>query len=159
LLPGSSDGQPDPQWLRAHVAWLRESYRRLTGRDLIAPNTAAADAPSLLDCAGFAVVSHGTEADPVFNYANHCALDLFATNWAAFTRLPSRFSAEEPNRDSRAALLARVAQHGFADDYRGVRIGVDGRRFMIEDATVWNVSNERGEPAGQAARIGRWHFL
>lgn len=159
MPPDSSERPSDLQWLRTHVARLRASYRRLTGRDLIAPDTAEADAPAILDCAGFAVVSHGTEADPVFNYANRCALELFATNWTAFTRLPSRFSAEEPNRDARAALLARVEQHGFADDYRGVRIGFDGRRFVIEDATVWTVSDERGEPAGQAARIGRWDFL
>ena len=84
----SSEAAPDAAWLQRHVARLRESYRRLTGRDLIPPAVAAADAPAALDAAPFGIVSHGTQADPLFNYANRCALALFAMDWAGFTRLP-----------------------------------------------------------------------
>ncbi len=156
---GSSEHPADARWLQRHVARLRESYRRLTGRDLIAVATGAADAPALLDAAPFGVLSHGSEADPVFNYANRCALDLFGMDWAAFTRMPSRLSAQADERAQRASLLARVADAGFVDDYSGVRIAADGRRFLIEQATIWNVSDEGGKPVGQAARIGRWRDL
>ncbi len=159
LPRGNSEHPADAAWLQSHVARLRESYRRLTGRDLIAAGTGAAEAPALLDAAPFGVLSHGSETDPVFNYANRCALDLFAMDWAAFTRLPSRLSAQADEREQRALLLARVAQAGFIDDYSGIRIAADGRRFRIEQATIWNLADERGNPIGQAARIGRWRDL
>lgn len=141
------------------MARLRASYRSLTGRDLIPAAIADADAPAALEAAPFGVVSHGTGVDPVFNYANRCALDLFAMDWASFTCLPSRYSAPATDRESRAHLLERVTAHGYADDYHGLRIAADGRRFMIEDTTIWNVADENGNPAGQAARIGRWRHL
>lgn len=156
---GSSEHPADARWLQRHVARLRESYRRLTGRDLIAAAAGEADAPALLDAAPFGVVSHGSEADPVFNYANRRALDLFGMDWAAFTCMPSRLSAQADERAQRASLLARVAAAGFVDDYSGVRIAADGRRFLIEQTTIWNVCDERGSPIGQAARIGRWRDL
>ena len=155
----SSEIVPDAAWLQRHVARLRASYRRLTGRDLIAPGIGDADAPAALDAAPFGLVSHDTQADPVFNYANRCALALFALDWAGFTRLPSRYSAPSTDREARAQLLAQVSANGFADDYRGLRIAADGRRFVIENTTIWNVTDEDGQPAGQAARIGSWHDL
>lgn len=156
---GSSEHPADALWLQRHVARLRESYRRLTGRDLLAAAAGEADAPALLDAAPFGVVSHAIEADPVFNYANRRALDLFGMDWAAFTRMPSRLSAQADERAQRASLLARVAAAGFVDDYSGVRIAADGRRFLIEQTTIWNVCDERGSLVGQAARIGRWRDL
>lgn len=155
LPRGSSEHPADAAWLQRHVARLCQSYRRLTGRDLIAAGRKA-DAAALLDAAPFGVLSHGSEADPVFNYANRCALELFAMDWAAFTRMPSRLSAQDGERAQRARLLSRVSEAGFVDDYSGVRIAADGRRFLIEQATIWNVTDERGNPIGQAARIGRW---
>jgi len=37
------------------------------------------------------------------------------------------------------------------DGYSGMRIAKSGKRFMITDATVWNLIDERGLPQGQAA--------
>jgi hypothetical protein len=56
-------------------------------------------------------------------------------------------------------LLATVNQHGFIDDYRGVRISKSGRRFMIEQATVWNLLDENGAPYGQAASFSQWEYI
>ena len=141
------------------MARLRTSYRLLTGRELIPADIGDELAPAALDAAQFGVVSHGTGADPIFNYANRRALDLFALDWARFTRLPSRESAQPMEQDKRAALLAEVARRGFIDGYCGIRIAADGRRFMIEETTIWNVADEQGNHAGQAARIGRWRTL
>lgn len=152
-MRASSDAA-DAAWLQRHAQRLCASYLRLTGRHLVDPG--AGDPVKALDGASFAVVSHGTEADPVFNYANRAALALFATDWTSFTRLPSRCSAEAAQQEAREKLLAQVAQQGFADDYCGIRIAADGRRFRIEDTTVWNVLDEDGRSVGQAARIPRW---
>ena len=72
-------------------------------------------------------VQHGTEPDPVFFYGNRLALELFGMDFAAFTRLPSRFSAEPLLREERALLLERVTRDGFIDDYSGIRIAACGR--------------------------------
>ena len=68
--------------------------------------------------APYAIVSHNTDDDPIFNYANLAALSVFEMDWAAFTRLPSRKSAEPVDRAERDRLMARVSKYGFIDDYR-----------------------------------------
>lgn len=150
---------PDAAWLRRHVRRLRASYTHWTGRHLLPPALDDDAAVPALEGAAFAVVSHGSEADPVFNYGNALALRLFETDWPSFTRLPSRYSAEPTLREARAALLAEVSRHGYSDAYAGVRISSRGKRFMIEDATVWTMLDEDGQPCGQAARISRWRPL
>ena len=109
--------------------------------------------------APFVLVSHGTEADPVLNYGNAAALALWEMAWAELTRTPSRLTAEAPNREERARLLAAVAANCFIDDYSGIRISKNGRRFRIAQATVWNLLDERGNFAGQAAMFSRWEFI
>ena len=142
---------------------LCASYQRLTGKPLINASTALqADDIVLAEslyCAEVAILSHDTAADPVFNYANMQAQVLFGYDWDSFVRLPSRLSAEPLLRDARAALLARVARDGFVDDYSGVRIARDGRRFMITRATVWNLHDDAGGYHGQAACIHDWYLL
>jgi hypothetical protein len=107
----------------------------------------------------FVLVSHGTEADPVLNYGNAAALKLWEMSWDELTRTPSRLTAEAPNREERARLLAAVTARGFIDDYSGIRISQSGRRFRIAEATVWNLLDERGKYAGQSAKFDRWEFL
>lgn len=127
---------------------LADSYRRLTGKPLVPPE---ADLAQALWEAPRVIVAHGTEDDPVFFYGNRLALEVFAMDFAAFTRLPSRYSAEPLARDERARLLERVRRQGFIDDYAGVRIAADGRRFRIAQATVWNLVDGGGVLHGQAA--------
>lgn len=139
--------------LSAHVRLLADSHLRLTGRALI--DTSADDtllAQHLWD-APFVLLSHGTEPDPVFNYANRAAQTLFEH---ALIGLPSRLSAEAPLREARARLLERVHRDGYIDDYAGVRVSASGRRFRIEQATVWNVVDAAGWLHGQAAAFSRW---
>ncbi len=132
---------------------IADSYRRLTGRPLV---QAAGSLATALWEAPRVIVAHGTEDDPVFFYGNRLALEVFAMDFAAFTRLPSRFSAEPLAREARARLLEQVRQQGFIDDYAGVRIAADGRRFRIERATVWNLVAADGAIHGQAATFDRW---
>lgn len=109
--------------------------------------------------APFVLVSHGTESDPILNYGNQSALALWEMSWAELTSTPSRLTAEAPNREERARLLAAVTARGFIDDYAGIRISKTGRRFRIAQATVWNLLDERQNYCGQAAMFSRWEFL
>ncbi len=135
---------PDPKFLREHSVLLADSFERITGQRL------PVDALTLYS-APFALVSHGTQADPVFNYANVFAQQLFGYAWAEFVTLPSRLSARQPERDERARLLELVTKQGYIDDYCGVRVRRDGTLFRISHATVWNVIDRAGRVHGQAA--------
>ncbi len=129
-----------------------DSYRRLTGRPLFPEIPGDNEAlRSAMWEAPLAIVAHGTEADPVFFYGNRYALQRFEMSFEDFARLPSRLSAEPLAREARAELLSKVAQQGYVDGYSGMRIAKSGRRFMIQDGTVWNLVDEQGVRHGQAA--------
>ena len=143
----------DRDFLERQTELLCTSYARWTSQRLIAADRPESDPVQELWSAPFAVVAHDTASDPVFNYANACALHWFAMDWPAFTQLPSRLSAEPLAREERARLLERVTQHGYVDDYAGVRIAAGGTRFMIRNAVVWNLIDQDGRYCGQAARF------
>lgn len=147
-------------FLCRHVALLRDSYRHWTRRALVDPRMGEWDAARFLFHAPFAVASHGAGKDPLFNYANQTALNLFAMGWREITLLPSRMSAEPEKQEERERLLEEVGKRGFVDGYSGVRIGRHGRRFLIEDAVVWNLVAPAGGPClGQAVMFKHWRLL
>jgi hypothetical protein len=135
---------------------ILESYRRLVGAPLFPVSGDPAEMAAKLFHAPFVLVAHGTEADPVLNYGNKAALELWEMDWLEFTRTPSRFTAEAPDREERARLLAEVTANGFIRNYSGVRVSQSGRRFRIEQAVVWNVFDGEGERRGQAATFSAW---
>ena len=137
---------------------LVSSFKLLTGKNILASGTDIDSISREIFFAPFAVMSHGTETDPVFNYANQCALDLFEITWENFIKLPSRYSAEADLQGERDRILQQVAENGYADDYSGVRISNKGRRFQVKNATVWNMIDQ-GRCYGQAALIRNWAYL
>ncbi len=143
----------------AHTQLLARSLRQLTEREILPGNFSKVELARKVFEAPFVVVSHGTEADPVLNYGNQAALDLWEMSWEEFTRTPSRLTAEAARREERAYLLENAIRHGFIDNYSGVRISKSGRRFEISRATIWNLAAETGEPRGQAAAFCEWKFL
>lgn len=145
--------------LLSHSECLIRSLAHWTGRDLTPGVSNPRERARLLFDAPFVLVSHGTEADPILNYGNRSALTLWDTTWDELTRMPSRLTAEAPNREERARLLERVTRDGFIADYSGVRISKTGRRFRIAEATVWNLLTPEGHPCGQAAMFTTWTFL
>ncbi|NWG87297.1 MAG: MEKHLA domain-containing protein [Hydrogenophilaceae bacterium] len=154
-----SEPGPANDWLAGHAARLIKCYRHWTGRDLIAPGLPPGESARALYEAPFVVLSHDTAADPSFTYANLSAQRLFEMPWAEIVGLPSRLSAEPLVREERERLLKRVAGQGFIDDYSGIRIAKSGLRFSIHRATVWNLFDEQGHPAGQAACFSDWRPL
>jgi hypothetical protein len=139
----------DPDFFRL----LTESYKRLLGEPLV---PAAMDAEWLYRDAPLVVLAHSTEDDPKFIYANRAAQLCFEYSWDEFMSLPSRLSAEAPDRAGRKALLDHVSRSGFITDYRGVRVAKSGRRFTIEDGVVWELIDREGARHGQAATFLSW---
>lgn len=147
-----------PAWID-HTQLLLDSYRRWRGADLVPRDGDAAAEMRRLFEAPFVVVSHGTQADPVLNYGNRAALDLWETDIPTLRQTPSRLTAEPVHRDERARLLERTTREGYVDDYHGIRIARSGRRFRIDRATIWNLIDPAGQYAGQAATFSQWQFL
>jgi hypothetical protein len=102
------------------------------------------------------VLAHNTDADPRFIYANRAAQRCFEYSWAEIDSMPSRLSAEAPNRAERQRLLDAVSRDGYVGGYRGIRIAKSGRRFSIEDGIVWQLIDARGVYRGQAAMFATW---
>lgn len=138
-------------FLSDHIQLLATSYRRLTGRHLVHPDLDPQAAARFLFEAPFALLSHNADVDPILTYANRTALDLFELDWEQLTRMPSRLTAEAPDRAERARLLAQVTAHGYIDQYSGIRVSSSGRHFRIDGATVWNLTDQTGQYLGQAA--------
>jgi PAS domain S-box-containing protein len=132
---------------------LTGSFAKLVGRSLVPEH---ADPDWLYEEAPFAVLAHDTSDDPRFFYANRAAQACFGYSWIEFIGMPSRLSAETPERAARQLLLQAVARDGYVSDYRGVRIAKSGRRFWIEQAVVWELLDADGVRRGQAACFERW---
>jgi MEKHLA domain len=136
---------------------LTGSYVRVVGAE---PPFLPADAPRsakwLYEDAKHCMLAHNTDPDPLFIYANKAAQACFEYTWAEIVGLPSRLSAEAPDRAERQRLLEAVTRDGYAANYRGWRIAKSGRRFFIEDGVVWQLIDEDGTMRGQAATFGRW---
>ena len=150
-------------WLEpALVNWsqlLLNSFCHWTERQLIERAGTPEHQAGTLFLAPCVVVSHGIQEDPILNYGNRLALELWECSWERFSRTPSRLTAEPMNRAGRERMLQAAQARGFIDHYRGVRISVTGRRFLVENAVVWNVIDGSHQPVGQAAMFSHWAFL
>ncbi|MER5526063.1 MEKHLA domain-containing protein [Streptomyces sp. NPDC002677] len=143
----------------AHL--LLSSHERLTGTRLCPAVFPDADEAArwLYESAPFGLLAHDAGPDPVFVYANATAQKCFEYGWEEFVRLPSRLSAEPDAQGDRDAFVRSVTEHGFASGYRGVRIAKSGRRFWIEDVTMWNLLDADGTCHGQAAVFPSWTHI
>lgn len=144
------------------VQWsqrLLDSYRRWTGRELIERiGDPEMQARSLFE-ASAVVVSHGTEDDPILNYGNLTALQLWEMTWEQLVKTPSRLTAEPVNRAERERMLEQARMCGYVDTYKGVRITGTGKRFLVDNALIWNVLDPAGKQIGQSATFARWTWL
>jgi hypothetical protein len=144
------------------ITWsqiLLDSFQKLLGYELLPRQDSISKQAQALFLAPFVVVSHGTQTDPILNYGNQMALQLWEMTWADFTQTPSRLTAEPINREERQQILQQVTQRGYVDDYCGIRISKQGKRFLIEKAIVWNLSDRQGKFCGQAATFSHWQVI
>jgi hypothetical protein len=105
------------------------------------------------------ILSHGTEEDPVLNYGNAQAQQLWEMPWNQLTRTPSRETAEPNHRLRRGVVLERVKREGYVWNYHGIRKTATGRRFRMKNARIWQILEKDGSPAGTAAMFRHWEFL
>lgn len=145
--------------LENHVMCLLKSFKHWTGNDLLSSNETIHTLTEMLWKAPFVIVSHGVEPDPLLNYGNQKALELWEMSWEQFIHTPSRLTAEALNQEERARLLLEVTMKGYIENYSGVRISATGKRFMIENAIVWNLLDENMKHCGQAATFTQWRYL
>jgi len=138
-----------------HTGTLLDSFRQMTGRDLIARGGSEEDEARRLFEAPFVVVSATKDPQPVLNYANAAALKLWESDWESLTAMEARKTAEPMEREARAAFLDEVRRKGYISNYQGIRISATGNRFLIEEATVWNLIQD-DTYHGQAATFANW---
>ncbi len=138
---------------------LLDSYRHWTNRDLLERTGRLELQSQALFEWPAVVVSHGMEVDPILNYGNRTALDLWEISWDELVKTPSRLTAEPVNRAERERMLELAKTRGYIDTYRGVRITKTGKRFLVENALIWNVLDPAGKQVGQAATFARWIWL
>ncbi len=146
-------------WVIEWTQYLLNSYARLVKQELISRDGTPLEQAGHLFNSPFVVASHGWQDDPILNYGNQTALDLWEMDWEQFTHAPSRLTAEPVNREERARMLEQARTQGYISDYRGVRISRTGKRFLVERATVWNIQQPDGTPLGQAATFSEWIYL
>lgn len=139
-----------------HCQHLLNSFKTLTGHDLTDRSPSIEVQAKNLFNANFVLVSHDTKPDPIFNYGNQTALDLWEFDWQHFIELPSRLSAEPLAQIHRDRLMLEVKNTGYIQNYRSIRISRTGKRFWVENATIWNVTDNFGNAIGQAATFSKW---
>jgi hypothetical protein len=135
---------------------MLSSFRHWTGKSLWPENKPDDLLVKEVFLAPFVLCSTGTEEDPILNYGNQKALNLWEMDWPVFTRTPGRCTAEPVEREVRSQFLLTVKKQGYVDDYRGIRISSTGRKFEISQAVVWNLVDDAGNYAGQAAAFNTW---
>ncbi|HXV27820.1 MAG TPA: MEKHLA domain-containing protein, partial [bacterium] len=109
----------DIDFLAKQTRLILSNYRHWTGRSLWRNDKTDRDLVSEVFFAPMILCSAGIEEDPILNYGNQKALDLWEMDWATFTRTPGRLTAEPMERHARAKFLETVRKQGYVDDYRG----------------------------------------
>lgn len=143
---------------KTHVQNLLNSFEKLTGKKIINRSNPDEDLKRVMQGL-FVLVSHNGAQEPILNYGNPFALNLWEMDWDSFTKTPSSKTAEPDLREQRKEMLDMVTKQGYFDDYNGVRISATGKRFLIKNAIIWNVQNEIGENIGQAAYFKKIVFF
>ena len=105
------------------------------------------------------ILAHDNSDDPKVFYANDNALKLWEMDLKEILGMPSRLTAEAPEREARAKFLEEVQRKGFIENYSGIRVSKTGKRFLIKEACVWNLLDSQGIKIGQAACFNSWEEL
>ena len=155
-------------WLTAEKQELAElllhSHQRAFSRPLIAAARPGRSNSKRLLCqelfaCGFPVLAHGTGNDPKLIYANAAALQLWETRWDELIGMPSRLTAPETEQAERSSALGQAQRLDAVENYRGLRISRQGRRFMINNAKIWTLWDADQRVGGQAACFSDWWRL
>jgi hypothetical protein len=128
-------------------AWIQlssDSLQRLTGKSLLdyVEDENITTLSQIHDSERYAVLSHGTQDDPIYCYFNQAALLQFQWTEEEVYFLPSRYSA--PDGADRTARQADV-QQALKDDFKEltsvIRQTKHGDLFEMVNVVLWNVYN------------------
>ena len=111
------------------VEWsqrLLTSYRHWTGRELIERIGDSSSQARILFEAPFVVVSHGMEPDPILNYGNQVALDLWEMPWEQLIRTPSKLTAQPDDRTERERMLGLAKQGQVVETILAEQVILEG---------------------------------
>ena len=87
---------PESDWILQQTQRLLDSFQYWTGRSLLEVSGNEYDRAQQLFEAPFALMSHNTEADPIFNYGNRRALLQLGYTWDGNHSLPPPPKCLEP---------------------------------------------------------------
>ena len=135
-----------------HVSILLGNLKKWTGFDLAEEFGISKDelGKGIFE-AEFCLLSSDLSADPILNYGNQKAIDLWEMPWEELTSTRSRDTAKSDNQSDRDELMRRVNENNFVTGYSGMRVSKTGREFFIKDVTIWNLFADDGAPYGRAA--------
>ena len=139
------------------ISRLMLSHQRAFKRPLL--DLDCADPATDLFSSEMAVLAHDNSRDPRLIYANAIALRLWERSWQEMIGMPSRYTAEEAAREQRASALQRAQNQDAFEGYSGVRVSRTGQRFMINNARIWTLWDDKGHNCGQAAAFSSWPWL
>ncbi|MCG8700492.1 MAG: MEKHLA domain-containing protein [Bacteroidales bacterium] len=150
---------PANGYLQNYAHAIIQSIKNLAGIEIVDLSLSIEEQAEQAFNADYVLLSHDTSTDPLFDYANKTAMDLFERTAEELIGMPSRFSAEADERARREQFLHEVEKNGYAGNYSGIRISKTGRRFEIKDVLLWNVYDDRGKLIGQAAKIDEYRYV
>ena len=151
---------PENNYQAAFVARVADAFVRVTGKNLITEATLDPMALGKSAWAGdFALLTHRGDERATLNYGNRFALGLWEMDWSSFIATPSGDTAPHNASTARDLLMEKVSKDNFVTGYEGERISRSGRRFLIEDVTVWRLLDEQGQSFGMAAFFRRFRYL
>ncbi|MGK9168781.1 MEKHLA domain-containing protein [Inquilinus limosus] len=140
----------DPDFLRL----LAGSHARLVGTPLLpeeAGGDAAVQARWLYEAAPFCVLVHNTDADPPSSMPTERPRPASSIACTSSRRCPPASPPRRRTGRSGSGCWTPLPADGFITSYRDLRVAKSGRRFWIENATVWRLIDEAGTLHGQAA--------
>jgi hypothetical protein len=150
LIPEGRVSDMD-EWIR----WSNDSLQKLTGKSLLDRMDGVTSIQEVHSCSRYAVLSHGTQQDPIFKYFNDAAFLVFQFSEDEVYKLPSRYSAPGEVRDQRASLVKKVVSEQVKTIPEAIRQMKSGRKIRLKDVLLWNVFDSGGTRVGQTAMFDR----
>jgi len=149
----------DNGYLKDYIHQITSSLKKLADIEIVDFSLSLEEQAIQVYNAEYVLLAHNGTSDPIFNYANQTALDLFEMSWEEFTQMPSKYSAESDEREHREKFLAEVMENGYSKNYTGIRISKTGKRFKIKNVMLWNVYDSEKNRIGQAALFDEYEYL
>ena len=142
--------------------WIRmssESLQKITGNsiyDYMDDDDEVTDISQIHNHERYAVLSHGTQEDPIYCYFNKAAFLQFKWSEDEIYQLPSRYSAPSGyDRDTREKDIEKSVLEDYSELSSVVRQTKDGELFEMVNVILWNVYDDDGQRIGQTALYDR----